>query len=69
MDIWFKKYIGCTWLFLAIMAPAIINGQITLKGELYDAAVGQQQTLFGANVFNPQSQSGTITDENGVFSL
>jgi len=69
MDIWFKKYIGYIGLFLALMAPAIINGQITLKGELYDATLGQQQTLFGANVFHPQSQSGTITDEKGVFSL
>lgn len=69
MDISFKKNIGFTGLMLALMVPALMNGQITLKGELFDSTAGQKQTLFGANVYHPQSQSGTITDENGVFSL
>ena len=69
MDISFKKNIGFTGLMLALMVPALMNGQITLNGELFDSTAGQKQTLFGANVYHPQSQSGTITDENGVFSL
>ncbi|HBB48164.1 MAG TPA: TonB-dependent receptor, partial [Flavobacteriaceae bacterium] len=46
-----------------------MSGQVQLTGKIYDGAAGQNQPLFGANIYHLKSKTGTITDENGNFTL
>jgi outer membrane receptor for ferrienterochelin and colicin len=64
-----KKQILFFVVLLGTLAPFMMYGQVQLNGKIYDAAVGQKQSLFGANIYHSVSQSGAVTDENGNFSL
>jgi outer membrane receptor for ferrienterochelin and colicins len=52
--------------FLLFFISNLIYSQETVKGIVTDE---NNQPLFGANVFWLNSSLGTITDENGKFSL
>lgn len=50
---------------VVIFLPADI--QYTINGVLADAATGER--LIGANIFDNQSEKGTVTNEYGYFSI
>ncbi len=52
-------------LLLFLTAPAM--AQTTLTGVVFDKQTGE--TLPGVNVFIPELQKGTVTGDNGTYSL
>ncbi len=54
-------------LLLAMLFSVVAWGQqVTLSGRVVDTA---KEPLPGATVFSKAKQTGTVTDENGAFSL
>lgn len=60
-----KTYI----LYCAIILANIIHAQDKLQGVILETLDNKEITLAGANVFWLNTSVGTITDENGVFSI
>ena len=60
-----KTYI----LYCAIILANITNAQDKLEGVILETLDNKEITLAGANVFWLNTSVGTITDENGVFSI
>ncbi|MCB0520027.1 MAG: TonB-dependent receptor [Lewinellaceae bacterium] len=60
-----------TILFLALFAQFFaqfsFSQTATLKGKLTDAATGE--TLPGVNIILEKTKAGTVTDENGIFTI
>ncbi len=54
-------------LFLFLLFPALIHAQYTISGYVYDASDGE--TLPGASLYIPGSQSGTATNVYGFYSI
>jgi TonB-dependent receptor len=49
------------------LPPIKVNKALSLKGKVSDATTGE--TLIGVSVLVKDSKSGTVTDQNGAFSL
>ena len=60
-----KTYI----LYCAIILANITHAQDKLQGIILETLDNKEITLAGANVFWLNTSVGTITDENGVFSI
>jgi hypothetical protein len=57
-----------SWLiFLLISGNMMIQGQIRISGFVRDKNTGER--LIGANIFKTGTQTGTVSDNNGYFSL
>ncbi len=63
MERWF---IGLCIVLLAL-SPMLMQGQVTLRGEVLDKITGE--TLIGANVFVQGTAIGTATEWDGTFQL
>lgn len=55
------------FLMLCIVFPASLSAQVTISGHVYESI--DREALVGATIFDPNSQSGTITNAFGFFSL
>lgn len=60
-----KKYL--LLIIFAIAAPRILLAQYAISGYIIDA--NSKETLIGANILHAESGKGTITNNNGFFSL
>jgi outer membrane receptor for ferrienterochelin and colicins len=60
-----KKYLIINLIFLSL----IINAQEQLKGLVLEFSSTKEMPLPGANVYWLNSSVGTITQEDGTFSL
>ncbi len=60
-----KQYI---FVFL-ICIPLIAVSQATLEGVVMERSGDQNKVLSGANVYWMNSQTGTITNDEGIFSI
>ncbi len=69
MLVWFNRRRLFFGLFCTVFVTGVMSGQVQLTGKIYDGAAGQNQPLFGANIYHLKSKTGTITDENGNFTL
>ena len=69
MLVWFNRRRLFFGLFCSVFVTGVMSGQVQLTGKIYDGAAGQNQPLFGANIYHVKSKMGTITDENGNFTL
>jgi len=58
-----NKYI----FFLFVGITSIISAQNSISGTITDAKT--KETLFGVNVYAPDIQKGTATDEDGIYQL
>ena len=54
-------------LFLLLCLPWVLNGQTTIRGEVYDDLSGDP--LIGVNVVIEGTTIGTITDYDGQYTL
>ena len=60
-----RLYLVITFLCYALMGVA--QEKFTISGYIEDAATGEK--LIGANVFDPNSSSGTTSNTFGFYSL
>lgn len=60
-----KKYI----LYVLIFIPLLIVSQATVEGVVMERNGNKNRTLPGANVYWLNSQTGTITNDEGFFSI
>ena len=60
-----RLYLVMTFLCYALMGVA--QEKVTIRGYIEDAATGEK--LIGANVFDPNSSSGTTSNTFGFYSL
>lgn len=53
-----------------MVLPLFVMAQdLPLKGQIFEVLDGKETPLIGANVYWLDTSIGTITDENGQFSL
>src|SRR5690625_2422127 len=60
------RYLYC-FLFLLLITSMVRSQNITLSGYVEEAGSGEK--LIGANIFSPETQKGTTTNEYGFYSL
>ncbi|MGB0304450.1 MAG: TonB-dependent receptor [Flavobacteriaceae bacterium] len=56
-------------LIWIILAPISLCGQINLEGQILEGDTNLQEPLIGANIYHLASMTGTVTDDQGEFSL
>lgn len=54
-------------VFLLLIASVCLNAQVIVSGFIKDKSNGEH--LLGTNVLEARTQNGTVTDNNGYFSL
>jgi outer membrane receptor protein involved in Fe transport len=67
VNIRFFKHLASMLVFLLISCSLVIQGQTRISGFVRDKNTGER--LIGANVLLTGTQTGTVTDNNGYFSL
>src|SRR5690625_5915969 len=60
------RYLYC-FLFLLLITSMVRSQNITLSGYVEEAGSGEK--LIGANIFSPETQKGTTTNEYGFYRL
>jgi hypothetical protein len=61
------KHLASWLFFLVISGNLMIQGQIRISGFVRDKITGE--LLIGANILKTGTQTGTVTDNSGYFSL
>ncbi|NPA37785.1 MAG: TonB-dependent receptor [Chlorobi bacterium] len=56
-----------TFIVFMLLMPVILSAQTTLTGNVTDVSSGER--LTGVNVYIPDLQKGTVTDENGNYKI
>jgi hypothetical protein len=62
-----KNFSGFLVLFLALSSFITAQEKFTLSGTITDSQ--SNETLIGVNILVPKSQTGTVTNEYGFYSL